>query len=137
MPPKSPYKFTAPQVEFLKLRLGSYMKEFDNEDSVNSIPLFVDKTWFYGRQTWFYFVAQELVCRASPLHFDESSESLAPSCAHTPCTCSSQCRHWRGLHVLLPSSPLTRRALTSGTTSLALCAGNPARGLPDVRPCLM
>ena len=44
MPPKSPYKFTAPQVEYLKLRLGSYMKAFDNEDSVNSIPQFVDKT---------------------------------------------------------------------------------------------
>ena len=44
MPPKSPYKFTAPQVEFLKLRLGAYMKAFDNEDSVNSIPRFVDKT---------------------------------------------------------------------------------------------
>ena len=44
MPPKSPYKFTGPQVEFLKLRLGSYMKAFDNENSVNSIPQFVDKT---------------------------------------------------------------------------------------------
>ena len=44
MPPKSPYKFTAPQVEWLKLRLGSYMKAFDNEDSVNSIPQYVDKT---------------------------------------------------------------------------------------------
>ena len=44
MPPKSPYKFTAPHVEFLKLRLGAYMKAFDNEDSVTSIPQFVDKT---------------------------------------------------------------------------------------------
>ena len=44
MPPKSPYKFTAPQVDFLKSRLGSYMKAFDNEDSVNSIPQYVDKT---------------------------------------------------------------------------------------------
>lgn len=44
MPPKSPYKFTAPQVDFLKSRLGSYMKAFDNADSVNSIPHFVDKT---------------------------------------------------------------------------------------------
>ena len=44
MPPKSPYKFTTPQVDFLKLRLGSYMKAFDNADSVNSIPQFVDKT---------------------------------------------------------------------------------------------
>lgn len=44
MPPKSPYRFTGPQVEWLKRRLGSYMKAFDNEDSVNAIPHFVDKT---------------------------------------------------------------------------------------------
>ena len=44
MPPKSPYKFTTPQVEFLKSRLGAYMKAFDNEDSVNAIPQFVETT---------------------------------------------------------------------------------------------
>lgn len=38
MPPKSPYTFTAPQVKYLKCHLGSYMKAFDNEDSVNAIP---------------------------------------------------------------------------------------------------
>lgn len=42
MPPKSPYTFTAPQTNYLKTHLPTYMKAFDGQDSVDAIPRAVE-----------------------------------------------------------------------------------------------
>ena len=45
MPPKSPYKFTRPQHEYLKTHLELYMVALKAEDTVKEITLTIDSVY--------------------------------------------------------------------------------------------
>lgn len=45
MPPKSPYKFTRPQHEYLKTHLELYMVALQAEDTVKAITSMIDNVY--------------------------------------------------------------------------------------------